>query len=263
MDQNPFTQFISTIESVKHGSNTVYMTVLNYGYIPYTMNMLISLSKWGLDRKILLVCLDRKSYEFLIQRGYTSACCFDTNITDFEAFGKGEYAKICFFKLLSICKILELGYDILYTDGDIVYFKNPIEAMKEFTGEYDIWIQNDMYMEGFKDNMCTGYFYLKSNETTREQFNLDSDIAKYNFFTGDYDQCYFNLHIKPHILCKLLPLVDYPNGQVFYGNPGLRNSCVLAHFNWIKGHEKMDKMKEHGVWVEGGGALWECAPTRR
>ena len=60
------------------------------------------------------------------------------------------------------------------------------------------------------------------------------------------DQSYFNEFVKPRCTFKALPLEKYPNGKMFYDNPTL--DPVLVHFNWLKGHLKMVKMKDqHSV----------------
>jgi hypothetical protein len=47
-----------------------------------------------------------------------------------------------------------------------------------------------------------------------------------------------------------LPLERYPNGKMFYENVDqLKKTAVLVHFNWVKGHLKMAKMKEHQMWL--------------
>ena len=47
-----------------------------------------------------------------------------------------------------------------------------------------------------------------------------------------------------------LPLELYPNGKMFYEHTEyVKDTAVLVHFNWIKGHLKMAKMKEHKMWL--------------
>ena len=48
---------------------------------------------------------------------------------------------------------------------------------------------------------------------------------------------------------KALPLGLYPNGNIFYYIPSIKPEVVLVHFNWVKGHEKMAKMKAHEMWL--------------
>jgi hypothetical protein len=46
------------------------------------------------------------------------------------------------------------------------------------------------------------------------------------------------------------PLENYPNGKMFYDNTNtLTNTSILVHFNWVQGHLKMAKMKEHKMWL--------------
>jgi hypothetical protein len=64
------------------------------------------------------------------------------------------------------------------------------------------------------------------------------------------DQTYFNRFVKPYCTMCPLPLELYPNGQYFYIKAKkLRSTAILIHFNWVIGHLKMAKMKEHGHWL--------------
>lgn len=249
---NPFLQYTDVINSVKmeiNGEDMLYVSVLNYGYLMYIMNMLKSLSKWGIDKKILLVCLDKESFNFLSRKGYKTIC-LDTKITEFSKFDSGKrYLTICFFKWFAISQLLDTGANILFTDGDIVYLKNPLSEIKKLNGMIDIWIQNDTRSENSMNNLCTGFFYVKSNESTRQQFQVASDDQKRLFFNGSGDQLYFNMYMKPNLLCSVLPLNEYPNGAYFYMTHQLQPSTILVHFNWVIGHEKLAKMKQVGLWI--------------
>jgi restriction endonuclease Mrr len=45
-------------------------------------------------------------------------------------------------------------------------------------------------------------------------------------------------------------LEKYPNGKVYYDNTDkLRGTAIIVHFNWVHGHHKMAKMKEHKMWL--------------
>jgi hypothetical protein len=64
------------------------------------------------------------------------------------------------------------------------------------------------------------------------------------------DQTYFNNFVKPGCMFSALPLEKYPNGKMFYDNTDtITNTCTLVHFNWVQGHLKMAKMKEHKMWL--------------
>ena len=54
-------------------------------------------------------------------------------------------------------------------------------------------------------------------------------------------------------LCrKYSNLANYSDNNVkmFYENVDqLKETAVLVHFNWVKGHLNMAKMKEHQMWL--------------
>ena len=252
---NLYAKFADVIESTKV-NNVLFMTVLNHGYLLYIMNMLKSLKPWGLDKKILLVCLDEKAYTFLHNRGYCAIWAdLNTDMTKFREFDSGkEYLTICFFKFFIILKMLELGHDVLFTDGDIVYINNPIEHLISFVKnykDYDIYIQNDTQSNHASNNLCTGYFFARTNNITKKRFAITTHIQQTNFYSGTGDQHYLNMYMKHNLLFKTFPLETHPNGGFLYNNPTVKNNtdCILAHFNWIVGHIKISKMKEHSLWL--------------
>jgi hypothetical protein len=63
------------------------------------------------------------------------------------------------------------------------------------------------------------------------------------------DQSYFNKFVKPKCKFQSISLMKYPNGLVFYNQPARKEMAVLIHFNWVHGHLKMAKMKEHKMWL--------------
>jgi hypothetical protein len=84
-------------------------------------------------------------------------------------------------------------------------------------------------------------------------YNCDSEEVKKKYSLGaldNNDQTYFNNYIKPVSRVCPLPLTEYPNGNVFYTDPvNCKETAILVHFNWIKGHVKMAKMKQHKMWL--------------
>jgi len=46
-----------------------------------------------------------------------------------------------------------------------------------------------------------------------------------------------------------MPIEYYPNGDVIYNKLCKLDEAVLYHFNHVKGHIKMSKMKEYKCWI--------------
>ena len=63
---------------------TVIATITNYGYLMYTCNMLKSLMRYGLDKKVLIICIDKKSSDILQSKGYHVYCVDDASLSRFS-----------------------------------------------------------------------------------------------------------------------------------------------------------------------------------
>jgi len=118
---------------------------------------------------------------------------------------------------------------------------------------YDIWIQNDSQVNSNTTNMCTGYMFIKTSDRLITLYDCISEIGQKKYLSCAFDnndQTYFNKFVKPACIMQALPLEKYPNGKMYYENTShITNSAVLVHFNWVQGHIKMAKMKEHKLWL--------------
>ena len=234
-----------SLNKILLGDNkTLFITMTNNGYIDYTLNMLKSLEKIGLDQKILCVCIDIYSYEKL--KSNYNTLLIDTKNDSFCPFFEGKYVEIVRFKFFVVNELLKKGYNILFTDSDIVYKKNPIiyiDNILKVDKEIELIIQNDNPDDNNHSYLCTGFYFLKSNYKSIELF----DLSRYKNKESNCDQFIFNTEIKNNLKYKVLPLNYFPNGYVFYRD-GNNNDQYLVHFNYVVGHTKKQKMIEYGLW---------------
>ena len=237
---------------------TVITTLTNSGYLLYTLNMLKSLKQFGLDRKILVVCIDKKGSNILRRLGYNIYCVDDLatqELSKFSPWNTKGYDKICYLKLELIHRILSLNKNVLLIDGDIVFRKDPMEDLMEWWKDtiYDVWIQNDALENDNTKNMCTGYMFIKTSDRLIELYDCVSEVGKNKYLQCAFDnndQTYFNKFVKPACMFCAIPLEKYPNGKMFYNNADqLKETAVIVHFNWVNGHIKMAKIKEHMMWL--------------
>lgn len=232
--------------------NTVLTTLTNQGYLLYTLNMLKSLRPYGLDKKVLIVTIDQKSHIILKNMGYNTIC-INEKLNKFYPWNSPGYDKVCYYKVELIYRLLALGNNILLMDGDIVFQKNPLGDIEEWNqSDEDIWIQNDSTDDDNVQNMCTGYMFIRSNKKLIALYDCISESGKEKYMKcalDNNDQTFFNVYVKPACTMAALPLRLYPNGNVFYSSIEVRETAILVHFNWVKGHHKMAKMKEHKMWL--------------
>ena len=237
---------------------TIITSLTNYGYLLYTLNMLKSLEPFGLDKKIFLVCIDKKGATILKRMGY-NVFCIDLpeqkELGKFCPWNSKGYDKICYLKLELIYRILSLNKNVLLIDGDLVFKKDLMGDMRKWWKDttYDVWIQNDSQENRNTKNMCTGYMFIKTSDRLIELYDCVSEKGQKKYMTCAFDnndQTYFNNFVKPGCIFYALPLENYPNGKMFYDNTNtLTNTSILVHFNWVQGHLKMAKMKEHKMWL--------------
>jgi hypothetical protein len=233
---------------------TVITTVTNYGYLLYTLNMLKSLKPYGLDKKILVVCIDVTGANILRKLGYNVFCIDDNQLGRFSPWNTKGYDKICYLKLELIDRILSLGKNVLLVDGDLVFLRDPLSDIKWWLEEkhIDVHIQNDSLENHNTKNLCTGYMLIKSNTKMINLYDCVSEVGKKKYLECAFDnndQSYFNKFVKPNCTFQALTLMKYPNGQAFYNTPSRKDTAVLIHFNWVHGHIKMAKMKEYKMWL--------------
>ena len=237
---------------------TIMTTMTNYGYLLYTLNMLKSLKPFGLDKKMLVVSIDKKGANILKRLGYNVVYIEELDsekeLGKFCPWNTKGYDKICFLKLELIYSILNLNKNVLLIDGDIVFLRDPLSDIKWWIEEkhIDVHIQNDSLENHNTTNLCTGYMLIKSNEKMINLYDCVSDEGRKKYMECAFDnndQSYFNKFVKPFCQFQALTLRKYPNGKAFYTDTTRKDTAILVHFNWVQGHIKMAKMKEYKMWL--------------
>lgn len=226
------------------------ITLTNDGYIKLTENLLISLRPLGLHTKLKIYCIGEKCFQFFkenypeneVESVYTSY----KNINEFVEYrsiqnkdleGKNKWAQITSYKIHVINLELVKGNDVIFTDGDIVFYKNPIPYLLSNIGDNELLIQNDE-TENIK-KMCSGFFLMKSNPNTIAITNLN----KINMSNFPNDQQYLRRCKTKH---KFLPLDLFPHGMHF--RKYKPSDPYIVHFNYDVGPGKINRMKQFKVW---------------
>ena len=240
-------------------SSIKLITLTNNGYKNLTDNLLSSMSKIGIEKLLKIYCIGDECYNHYklnypyneIEKIYQD----DDNLnnwieyrscqnTDIE--GKKQWANITSYKLYCINKELVSGNDVIFTDGDIVFEKNPYFYLTQHIGDNDLLIQNDNQSADDRQ-FCTGFFYMKSNTKTISITNF-SEISKHidNF---QNDQQYLR-RFEKQLDVKYLPLDLFPNGK--YWREKIPSNPYIIHFNYDVSEHKIRRMKKYNKWYLDG-----------
>jgi len=239
------TKFIR-INSIKD-NNIKFITLTNTGYINYTLNCLKSLKNINFNSNLDCYCIGKEGYKILNYKKYNCLLIDEENNSNFQKFRSGNWSNITFYKFKIIYENLLTNEYVCITDGDIVFeYEYFLDYLKENILDNDILIQNDTLNDNDHSNICSGFIFIKSNAKTLDFFN-PSNVKKYKNKLGWDDQVYINNN-KKRLKYKLLPLELFPNGKYYYKHYKII-SPYLIHFNWIIGHLKEVKMKEHKKWL--------------
>ena len=238
-------------------SNLKIITLTNDGYMNLTENLLISMTKLGIEKMLKIYCIGQKSYNYFKNKYYHNEIVqidsdeeYLSNWVEYKAQqnpdieGKKQWATITSYKIYAINKELLQENDVIFIDGDIVFEKDPFKYMLEcLEPDTELLIQNDQ-QKGMTPAMCTGFFWMKSNKNTKEITNFDTIMKNIDSFQND--QQYMRRFSKK-IVHKYLDLGHFPNGKYFRDNVKEIEPYII-HFNYDVSEHKIKRMKQFNRW---------------
>ncbi|EYU37477.1 hypothetical protein ABFS82_01G049400 [Erythranthe guttata] len=151
-------------------------------------------------KHVLVVALDQKAYSRCLE---VQLHCYalTTEGIDFSGeahFMSEDYLKMMWRRIDFLHTVLQLGYDFVFTDADVMWLRNPFER---FHPDGDFQIACDHYWFNYTDvnNSPNGGFnYVKSNNRTIQFYKFWHTGREY--FPGKHDQDVLNaIKMNPFI----------------------------------------------------------------
>jgi len=180
-------------------NRTVIITALNGAWAePNTMiDLFLESFRVGegtqeLLNNLLIVSLDAKAHKRCLQI-HPHCYSLKTRGVDFSGeklFMSEDYLKMMWRRLGFLGEILKRGYNIVFSDADIMWLRNPLGRLAE---DADIQVTCDKYNGNplsVKNNANTGFMYVRSNERTISFYRYW--YLSRRFFPGQKEQDVFN-----------------------------------------------------------------------
>ncbi|XP_019054794.1 PREDICTED: uncharacterized protein At4g15970-like [Nelumbo nucifera] len=131
-------------------------------------------TSWLLNH-LIIVALDQKAYTRCLAV-HTYCFALVTEGVDFSGseayFMTSDYLKMVLRKIDFLRSVLEMGYSFIFSDGDIMWFRNPFP---QFYLDADFQVACD-HFTGNSTNLNngpnTGFMYVKSNNRTIEFYKF-------------------------------------------------------------------------------------------
>ena len=252
------TFFPDNISLKNNKPKTNLITLTNTGYLHFTVNLLESMRKLNIEHLLKIYCIGEECYNFF-EKFYPNNSIARIDSTkrneDWVEYkscqnpdvkGKNKWADLTSHKFACIEREFTENNNVIFTDGDIVFEKNPIPYMlnlSENDPELEFACQNDCSF-GDKQMFCTGFFFMRCNETTKQIVNFKNIRNDIESFQNDQQYLRRKANLMKH---SYLDLNLFPNGKYYRDiNP---ESPLLIHFNYDVGEMKIRRMKMFKKWL--------------
>ncbi|KAK4567419.1 hypothetical protein RGQ29_003272 [Quercus rubra] len=211
-------------------------------------------TQWLLNH-LVIICLDDKAYARCLA---SHPHCYDLrsrgdNFTNEAFFMTANYLKMMWTRIDLLASILQMGYNFVFTDADVMWFRDPFQR---FHSNADFQIACDRYLGNPDDvnNLPNGGFtYVISNNRTipfykfwyksREYYKGMHDQDVLNEIKSDpfikkigirmkfLDTAYFGGFCEPS---KDLNLVCTMHANCCVGQPNKVHDLKILLEDWIK-----------------------------
>ena len=250
----------------------VILLTVNTGYLDFFRNWLHYFRRLGLGL-FVVIAEDENAYDVLYHdatlnmKGRVVSAVNDPLVSKFGNISNPQqsfdfrtpgFSMMVNRRPVYLKMLLELGYDVLYTDVDMVWLQDPLPHIYSYT-KASIVIQSDPSKEQEQpSNMaCTGFMFFKSEAFAIDMMNkwigaLSRQKPGAITNQGSFSDMLRVSWPSRRSMIAYLPFVTFPNGALYF-NATWRDkqteSPVIIHNNFISGHDNKKKRFEAlGLW---------------
>ncbi|XP_062110408.1 beta-arabinofuranosyltransferase RAY1 isoform X1 [Humulus lupulus] len=256
-------------------NKTIVLAVAGYSYKDMLMSWVCRLRHLQIPN-FIVSALDEETYQFSILQGLP---VFKDVLAPSEiSFNDCHFGTKCFqsvtkVKSRMVLKILKLGYNVLLSDVDIYWFKNPLPFLYSY-GPGVLMAQSDEYKETGPINLPrrlnSGFYFAFSDGSTiaamekvvkhAANSGLSEQPSFYDTLCGENGSTRLgdNRCIEPesNLTVYFLDRNLFPNGacQGFWQTKNVtaacaKKGCFVLHNNWISGRQKkLERQVFSGLW---------------
>ena len=254
----PGSEFHHLLKSRADNQSVIVLALTDSSYVEMALNLYLS-SFVKLDIvNYLFVCADSTSSDYLTSLGIPNINAFnDKGGSKLSNWGSKDFKRKTHYKTSMILEGLKLGLNVLVTDLDIVFLKNPIPYLN--CSSCDLQIQSDM-IEG-----NSGFYMVRPTSAgislhvkAMEMAEKHKELSNQKTVDRTLEKMQKEKKIKTRTLSHdLFPcgVPFFEKGKRMFADDNPCKSCVIVHNNWIVGyHAKRYRFKEMLMWyVDTGG----------
>ncbi len=254
--------------------NTIIVMVCNYGHSEMLMNFICNAHAKGEETKnalksILIFATDIETHKLAQGLGlssfYSQEVFGDVPVQAAQEYGDSFYSQIMMAKIYCVHLISQLGYDLLFQDVDIVWYKNPIPFFHNENRDennfspmdWDMIFQDDgarnLFFAPYSAN--TGFYFVRSNKKTQYFFNQMLMMGDMILSTGSHQSALIVLLVEQASLHGLRIKTwnrmedEFPGGHAYHTRKDFMKRLVLSK-NSTEGRGLIESSDENADGVD-------------
>ncbi|XP_038072869.1 UDP-D-xylose:L-fucose alpha-1,3-D-xylosyltransferase 1-like [Patiria miniata] len=254
-----------SLADVKNRSGVVMLTTTNLGFMDMTLNMLESIKRTKVCVNTTVIAEDQKCYRHLSERAEGDPAVHVVLTNSGESTSKEilrtkrrSYYALFNKRQAYVLSLLEKGLEVLFTDADTFWFRDPFP---HFKGDFDMSMidpRSPYPTRTDKAHYCAGFAYFKPTNVSvlfvKAWIKAMKDNEKAKKLVADQSVMNYLLHNDEPVHVNVQPLDTniFPWGPKFYELLAKKAnySTVVMHAASIRGHAaKVKKFKSSNMWL--------------
>ncbi|KAL9228890.1 hypothetical protein vseg_004420 [Gypsophila vaccaria] len=261
------------VNYVGKSGKTVIVCIVSEPYLMFLNNWLISVGRQGYKDSVLVIAEDYSTLFKVNDRWPGHAVLVPPVIEGGQAH---KFGSLGFFNFTArrpqhLLNILELGYNVMYNDVDMVWLKDPFPYLE---GNHDIYFMDDVAAvkplnhshdlppPGKKGRpyVCSCMIFLRPTDGAKLAMRKWIEELQEQPWTRAKkanDQPAFNWALMKNadqVDMYLLPQSAFPTGGLYFKNKTwvreTKDAHVIIHNNYILGFEKkIKRFRDYGLWL--------------
>ncbi|KAH9732429.1 UDP-D-xylose:L-fucose alpha-1,3-D-xylosyltransferase MGP4 [Citrus sinensis] len=265
-------------------NGTIIVCAVSQPYLPFLNNWLISISRQKHQDQVLVIAEDYATLYKVNGRwpGHAVLVPPAPDSQTAHKFGSQGFFNFTSRRPCHLLHILELGYNVMYNDVDMVWLKDPFPYLQ---GDHDVYFTDDMAAvrtlysmtlelvkpldhshdlppPGKKGRtyICSCMIYLRPTDGAKlvmKKWIEELQAEPWSKAKKANDQPAFNWALNKtagQVDLYLLPQSAFPTGGLYFKNQTwveeTKGKHVIIHNNYITGFEKkIKRFRDFGLWL--------------
>ncbi|XP_022770515.1 UDP-D-xylose:L-fucose alpha-1,3-D-xylosyltransferase MGP4-like [Durio zibethinus] len=254
-------------------NGTVIVCAVSQPYLPFLNNWLISITRQKHQEKVLVIAEDYATL-YKVNKNWPGHAVLVPPAPDSQTvhkFGSQGFFNFTSRRPRHLLQILELGYNVMYNDVDMVWLGDPFHYLE---GNHDVYFTDDMaavkplnHSHGLpppgkkgRTYICSCMIFLRPTDGAKlvmKNWIEELQAQPWSKAKKANDQPAFNWALNRTaglVDLYLLPQTAFPTGGLYFKNQTwvqqTKGMHVIIHNNYITGFEKkIKRFRDYGLWL--------------